>query len=408
MFSIGSFVLTDDEVRRRKAYLEIGPEDERRLAQAHPVLSGHTREIIDRFYEYLLSHPHTRAMLSSPGLIDRLKELQVRYFRELTAGRYDLEYFENRLRVGQAHERVGLSPEWYLGAYDKYLHIVSDVLSRSFARDYEGFFQTMVSLTKVIYLDMSLAIDAYIYSAHDRLRRKTGELEEANAQLRRLQSAKQQLTDMIVHDLQNPLAGIVAFLQVLDRKEAGLSPPEREALREALRRCDDLSQMILNVLQVSRADEGRLQTYIEDVDLARVAREGAEAFRLLAEREGRPLEIVAPAPVPVRTDQTLVRRVIYNLVRNALRHTPSGTRVTVRAEAVPRPRLVVADDGRGVPREAQAHLFERFGAAQLRSAGLRVDTGLGLAFCKAAADALGATLSVESDGARGCEFRMEF
>src|SRR5262245_58567675 len=228
----GVLSLTESEIDRRKAYLEITAEDERRLREAHPHLQRHAEAIIDRFYEYLLTHEHTRIMLSAPGLIDRLKKLQLRYFQELTAGDYGRSYFENRLRVGAAHNRAGLSPEWYLGAYTKYLHIVSDVLRQSFARNHERFFQTLVSLTKVINLDMSLAIDAYIHSAQETLASRKAELEAANLQLRKVESARQQLTDMIVHDLQNPLAGIAAFLKVLEPSEH-LSASVREALQEA-------------------------------------------------------------------------------------------------------------------------------------------------------------------------------
>jgi signal transduction histidine kinase len=371
------------DIERRKAYLEITSDDERRLHEAHPHLVAHAKEIIDRFYEYLLSHEHTRAMIADPARLARLKELQTRYFDELTSGTYDAAYFDNRLRVGQAHNRVGLSPQWYLGAYNKYLSIVSDVLSRAFGRDYERYFQTMTSLTKIINLDMSLAIDAYHESA---------------------QQARRQLTDMIVHDLQNPLAGITAFLRHFETGPS-LNASERDALAEALRRCDDLGQMILNVLHVSRAEEGRLQTYIENVDLAELARESADSFRLAAEQDGRAIVVEAPAPVPARTDQSLMRRVILNLIRNALRHTPKGTRVVVRAGPG---RVSVADDGPGIPTDVQPLLFERFGATRLRDAGLRVDSGLGLPFCRVATQAVGAKIEVQSDGKRGTEFVVSF
>lgn len=387
MFTIGPFSLTPEEVERRKRYLEITPDDERRLREAHPHLQTHAQAIIDRFYEYLLGHETTRNMLSAPGLVDRLKQLQTRYFLELTSGRYDLAYFENRLRVGQAHQRIGLSPEWYLGAYLKYLHIVSDLLSSSFGQGSERFYQTMVSLTKVIYLDMGLTLDAYHYSH---------------------QAARRQLTDMIVHDLQNPLAGIVAALQILGSKGEGLTGGEREAIREAIRRCDDLSQMISNVLQVSRAEQGKLETYVENVDLAALVRDVSQTLRLQA--AGRTIEVDVPASATVRTDQTLVRRILQNLIRNAFRHTPAGTRVTVRVEAPAggRVRLSVSDDGAGIPVEIQDRLFEPFGAAALRASGVRVDIGLGLPSCRVAAQALGADLAVRSDGKRGTTFVVTF
>jgi signal transduction histidine kinase len=409
MDTSGPVALNPAEVERRKAYLEITPDDERLLREAHPLLQAHAGPIIDRFYDYLLAHEHTRRMLSEPGLVERLKKLQVRYFEELTSGTYDLTYFENRLRVGAAHNRVGLAPEWYLGAYTKYLHIVSEVLIRAFGRDYERFFQTLISLTKVINLDMSLALDAYIHGAQDSLHRQKVALEAANAQLRKLEASRHQLTDMIVHDLQNPLAGIAAFLKVLEPSEH-LSPSIREALQEALRRCNDLSQMILNVLQVSRVEEGKLVTYVEDVDLARVASESVVAFKLAAEVDGRTVEAEVPPSAPIRTDQSLVRRILYNLIKNGLRHTPKGTRVVVRVErsAAGGARLTVCDDGPGIAPAAQPLLFDRFGAPALRQAGLRVDSGLGLAFCRAAAEAVGASIRVESDGRSGTAFIIDF
>jgi signal transduction histidine kinase len=399
VFAIGSFVLTPDEVEKRKRYLEIGPEDEDLLRAAHLHLQRHAGVIIGRFYDYLLGHEATRSMLTAPGLVERLKELQARYFTELTAGTYDLAYFENRLRVGLSHQRIGLTPEWYLGAYVKYLHIAADVLREAFGADVMRFSRTMVSLTKVIYLDMGLAIDAYHYSA------KEG-LERGNEELRRLDAVKRQLTDMIVHDLQNPLTGIVSALRVLESR-GGLSPGDREALEEAVRRCGDLSAMIMNVLQVSRAEEGKIQTYIENLDLSAVAREVGSAFQRTAQSEGRALVVEAPAAVPVRTDQALLRRILENLVRNGLRHTPKGTRVTIRVENDP-PRVSVIDDGPGIPPAIQGRIFDPFAAAALRGEGLRVDTGLGLPSCRAAARALGTDVTVLSDGKRGTTFSVAF
>ena len=73
----------------------------------------------------------------------------------------------------------------------------------------------MASLTKIVYLDMGLALDAYMLEAQRRLEEKNATLDRQNAELKHLQTARQQLSDMIVHDLQNPLAGIIAFLDLL-------------------------------------------------------------------------------------------------------------------------------------------------------------------------------------------------
>jgi signal transduction histidine kinase len=409
MFTIGSFTLTEEEVSKRKRYLEITEQDEALLRDAHPHLRAYAADISERFYEYLLAHEHTRHMLSHPGMIDRLKQLQSRYFEEMTAGRYDIRYFENRLRVGQVHEKIGLSPEWYLGAYNKYLQIVSEILSRAFAANPERYLRTIASLTKIVYLDMGLALDAYMLEAQRRLEEKNAALDRQNTELKHLQAAKQQLSDMIVHDLQNPLAGIIAFLDLLRSQPERFDDSERGALDEALRRCHDLVDMILNVLQVSRGESGKLYTDVSLVNVAEIAREGAAAFQLVAQQDGRGLDIEAPSSMTVRTDEKLVRRILYNLLRNALRHTPKGTHVAIKVERgeAGTVLLSVTDDGPGVPPSVQPLLFEGGGPSALRNAGLRVDSGLGLAFCRTAAEALGADLKVFSDGRHGTVFTLE-
>jgi signal transduction histidine kinase len=402
------FRLTPEEVRRRKAYLEITEEDERRLRSAHSHLVTHAQSIIDRFYDYVTSHEHTRQMLSAPGVLDRVKKLQARYFTELSSGTYDLAYCENRVQVGLTHQRIGLSPEWYLGAYLKYLHLASEVLSTAFGGENERYTQTIVSLTKIIYLDMGLALDAYHFSARARIEQESQALARSNEALTKLQAAKQQLSDMIVHDLQNPLTGISAALQVLREDSAGRPGPTRDVLEEALRRCRDLSTMILNVLEVSRATTGELKTFLEATDLVDLVHHVVGEFQTAAALEGRSITIEGSPPLAARTDAALLKRILQNLLRNALRHTPKGTNVTVRVgtEEAGRIHISVIDEGPGIPRELQPRLFEPFGAAALRSTGLRVDSGLGLPACQIMAKALGGSIQVESDGKRASVFTV--
>lgn len=401
-FRVGSFVLSETEVTRRKRYFELAARDEELLREAHPLIATRQSEIVERFYDFLLSDAHTRAILSAPGLLERLKAMQTRYFVELTSGRYDVPYFENRLRVGLAHERVGLSPEWYLGAYKKYLEIVSDVLGTALRDAPDRLSPTLNALEKIIFLDMSLAIDAYVYSAQERLEGKATELQEANRELKRLDAEKRRLTDMIVHDLQNPLAGIVAFLQILETRPDGLTPDEDQSVHQALARCNDLSQLIMNVLQISRAEEGKLEVYLENVDLVEIGRETVSAFAAVAERSGREIWFSSSHQRLLhRIDQSLLRRILFNLVRNALRHTPAGTRVELVVRAGPPVSIAVRDNGAGIPRELQHRIFE---PGALREAGVPVDSGLGLLFCKLASEALGMTLVVESEPGVGSCF----
>lgn len=395
------FPLSDRDVLARKAFLHLTEEDERLLREVHSLLSQHADALINRFYEYLLSDERTRRMLEAPGQVERLKALQRTYFLRLTAGNYDAAYFSERVRVGQTHERVGLPPELYMGAYHRYYQIATEIIRGAFPPGDARANRTVQALGKIITLDMSLAIDAYIDSAHSRLHAR-------NEELMRLQAAKNVLTNMIIHDLQNPIAGIRAFLELLQTRQSGLTESEMDALHEALRRCDDLGEMVMNVLQVSRAEVGSLDVNAESVDLADLARRSVSAFALHAGQAGRTLTVDAPGELPIRSDQSLLKRIFYNLIRNALRHTPRGTRVVVRVGSAGawKAEILVSDNGPGIPREVLPLLFHQHGGEQLRAAGLRVDTGLGLSFCRSAVNALGGTIEVESDGRSGTVFRI--
>jgi signal transduction histidine kinase len=251
---------------------------------------------------------------------------------------------------------------------------------------------------------MSLAIDAYQLAAEQRLKEKADSLEKTNAELTELQTSKERLTQMVVHDLQNPLAGVTAFLQVLDKRSDHLDDEERRCVQQALIRCNDVQQLIMNILHLSQAEKGELDVLEANVDLVGLAREATETFLQVAENEGRTLAFVAEEPhIMARTDPALLIRMLHNLIRNALRHTPEGTHVEVEVKPGAHPAIHVSDDGPGIPAAVQQHVFQPGG---LRRAGVPVDSGLGLAFCKAAADRLGIRLELTSHEGSGTVFSL--
>ena len=113
--------LDDAAVVRRKAFLEFTDDDVARLKALHEALQDLAPDFANAFYAHLLTFEETRALLPDAQMLERLKRTQAAYFDSLTAGDYGPEYIHHRLRVGVAHQRVGLAPEWYIGAYSKYL-----------------------------------------------------------------------------------------------------------------------------------------------------------------------------------------------------------------------------------------------------------------------------------------------
>jgi len=158
-----------DQLRQRMRYLELGAEDIALLRHIHPLLQPHLHAVIDGFYQHLLSVPALRALLGDDHGIARLRHLQHDYFHALTAGDYGDEYVRNRLRVGLAHQRIGLAPIWYIGAYRKYLADLAPLLRDLLLDRPQAFLPTYAALFKVVSFDMALALDTYIQAGRQEL-----------------------------------------------------------------------------------------------------------------------------------------------------------------------------------------------------------------------------------------------
>lgn len=161
----------EQELASRRFYFQLTDEDFVRLAALRPFAEKHNDEIIDAFYnDLLLKHPESRLFFSDHATLQRALNAQKRYFLELFSGECDLKYVENRLRVGTTHQRIGVAPKWYLGAYAHYLRLIATRLftdrghSAETLRDY-------TSIQKIVYFDMSIAIETYITASLDALDR---------------------------------------------------------------------------------------------------------------------------------------------------------------------------------------------------------------------------------------------
>lgn len=223
--------------------------------------------------------------------------------------------------------------------------------------------------------------------------------------LMRLQLQKERLTAFVVHDLKNPVSNIDLQAQVLlNNKEI----PERAraaalGIRDEVR---SLMRLIMNLLDISKSEEGRLAPTLGSVELRPLVSEVFEALDVRAKAKNIVLaqEI---EPGVVRADRDLFRRVLENLLENALRHAPEDS--VVRVTAARRDgatEIAIADGGPGVPLELRESIFERFVQVEsTNQAVTRSGRGLGLAFCRLSVEAHGGRIWVD-DGAPGAIFRI--
>ncbi len=169
--------LDDAEIQSRRVFFRLGDEDLARLASLRPFAEKVTDGIVEQFYALLLSHPDTLRFFGDEATIRRVKRTQRDYFLGLFAGRCDAAYVEDRLRVGAAHERIGLAPKWYLGAYRQYLHLIHDALFEEL-KDETKIREAFSSIQRIVWFDVALAIDTYIAANLDALGRHQAAIRE--------------------------------------------------------------------------------------------------------------------------------------------------------------------------------------------------------------------------------------
>lgn len=224
-------------------------------------------------------------------------------------------------------------------------------------------------------------------------------LRESYDKLLGLEKLRDNLVHMIVHDLRSPLSAICAFLGFLKKDLQGaLTAQAAEDIDETQVAANKLIGMVSDLLDASKLEEGKMKLNLTDCDLAAVLGNVMTAMKPLA--RGRLITLEAGAgPVKVPADGELVARVAQNLLANALKFAPAEGGY-VRLEVKPAgagARISVANNGPAIPPELHQKLFEKFGLAEIsRSKSGGYSTGLGLNFCKLAAEAHGGTIGVTS------------
>lgn len=263
----------------------------------------------------------------------------------------------------------------------------------------------------VLRTKVSVFVDLYMQQA--RLARRARELEaraghvEVLQKLRELERLKDDFLSATSHELRTPLTSIIGFAELLaDEVGGALSPEQLAFVRSIQVGGARLKALIDDLLDFARLDAGVLELACEDLDAGPVVAEAVEALRPLAEASGVALAVDRPAaPVVVAMDRRRVAHVLGHLVGNALKFTPAGGRVDVRARAADDALVVeVHDTGIGIAQEHLPHLFERFFQVDPGITRAQGGTGLGLSIAKAFIEAQGGRIGALSELGCGSTF----
>lgn len=236
-------------------------------------------------------------------------------------------------------------------------------------------------------------------------KRQHDELRQSYARLRELEHLRDSLTHMVVHDLRSPLAVVLMALDVLKANLAKqISPDDLECLNRCEAGAVTMKEMIATLLDVSRFEAKSMPLSPAPTDLNEVARRTAGTLRQVAARRAIRLFETLNEPVHAHCDAEIIRRVLVNLLDNALKFTRRNGEVEVAVERVNanRAKVSVRDSGPGIPEAHRSRIFEKF--SQVEASEARRGTGLGLAFCKLAIEAHGGEIGVESETGKGSTF----
>jgi signal transduction histidine kinase len=235
--------------------------------------------------------------------------------------------------------------------------------------------------------------------------RLVGELQESLAQMTELNRMKDDFVAVVSHELRTPLTSVQGYIKTLLQLSPELEPSQQRSFLEAAdRQSERLRRLIEQLLVVSRLESHVEPLVWRSVSLARVTAQVVDELRSRA--HGHTFDVRFPAELSdVETDESKLYQILSNLVENALKYSPSDTRVTIRGEpSVHGVVITVEDEGGGIPADEQERVFERFYQVDSSHTRRQGGTGLGLYICKMMSDAIGARIWLARSDAGGSEF----
>jgi signal transduction histidine kinase len=404
------------DLEERLSYLQLEARDLELLARLRPVLEEHADRFVTAFYNHLLSYPSLLELLRDPEIQDRLHLQQKEYLLSLAGPVIDKSYVEQRQKIGAAHERAGIGPRWYLGAYALYLSLLTPLIFEQLRHDPGQAQQTFIALQKLLMLDAQLTIETYL----DRRERdlealnvelaRSGQalaedLEERRVELRETTArahAAEELASVAIlvaglaHEIGTPMGVIQGHARMLESEVQSDEATWRlRTIQEQIGRISNIIQALLNMARPGRT--ARMPVQLESVietTLAFVT----EKIRRRSVKVVREIQSVPS----VLGDPERLQQVFLNLLLNAADSMPDGGVLEIRLTRPERSWLQasVTDNGSGIPQGDLDRIFEPFFTSKPAGKG----SGLGLAVSRSIIREHGGTIEVTSREGQGTRF----
>ena len=235
------------------------------------------------------------------------------------------------------------------------------------------------------------------------------QLQQNYKRLQELEKLRDDLMNMIVHDLRTPLTSVIAGLHSISTV-GDLNADQHEMVGISISGGETLLGMINDLLDVDKLESGSMQLDYVVLSAADLVASAVRQVASLADNKNLTLvQQVSDGLPPLLGDDDKLRRVLENVLGNAIKFTPSGGRVTIEALQGSESLtilFIVSDTGEGIPHEAISRIFEKSGQGGTGQGGRTMSTGLGLAFCKLVAQAHGGRIDVVSTPGAGSRFSV--
>jgi len=353
-----------DDLASWMGWSERDPEN---LSRAWPLVEPHVDEVVDAFYRRVMSHDGTASVLEGPEQMERLRRSLAKWLENVFRGPHDAEYVQLRRRIGKRHVEVGLPEHFMFAAMYQVRFLVNHILAEADA-DYS----LRDSAARILTFDLAMMTEAY----HRKQSRDAVARSEHLAGIG-------QLAASIAHELRNPLAGISGAIQLVSR---GLEEGHRH----------------VRLLDAARAQVNRMAELVEDLlDFAK-PRSPELVPVVLREEVERAIGLLVDGPTvftagdgSAYADRDELSRILRNLFENA--GAAGADRVEVHLDDG---RILVTDDGPGIPDHVARRIFEPFFTTRTQG------TGLGLPIAARAAEAMNGSLSLEPGG-NGATFLVD-
>lgn len=303
--------------------------------------------------------------------------------------------------IHAVEESIGTAFAWTVGLMVLLGVGGGALLSRTFLAKVDAISRTVEAI-----IDGDLSRRVIVRGTSDDLDRLAMTLNRMLDRIGILMESLRQVSTDVAHDLRTPLTRLYQRLEEA-RSRARSAAEYQVAIDAALRETEGVLETFSALLRIAQVEGASPKLGFSAVDLSLVADAVADAYQLDAEEAGHHLVAQVMPGVVIHGDQELLTQALSNLVENALRHTPAGTRITIRLveDAATGPALTVEDDGPGVLRPDLPHLTRRFYRAERSRT--TPGNGLGLSLVAAVADLHGAALDLD-DAKPGLRVRLSF